>query len=355
MEVEISMKNSHRSLWLGIALSIAAAALLAATPRSEGADQVAAMDMAAMKSQYERPKSIPFPPENPYTPAKAHLGKMLFFDPRLSGSNALACASCHSPNFTWGDGLPLAVGHGHKVLGRRSPTILNAAFGSIFFWDGRAGSLEEQALGPIKSTGEMNMPLADLVDKIRAIPGYKPLFDAAFPPDGAINEENIAYAIATYERTVVSSPAPFDEWIAGDESAISDGAKNGFVLFNTKAKCAECHSGWNFTDDSFHDIGLPSEDPGRAQVLPDVEGMEHAFKTPNLRNIAGRGPYMHDGSLPDLAAVVEHYNTAGVDRPSRSDVIVPLGLTESEKEDLVEFMNTLSSEGDPVIAPRLPR
>jgi cytochrome c peroxidase len=201
----------------------------------------------------------------------------------------------------------------------------------------------------------MNMALENLMEKIRAIAGYKPLFDTAFPPDGAITEEHIAYAIATYERTVVSTPAPFDDWVAGDESAISEGAKNGFLLFNTKAKCAECHSGWNFTDDSFHDIGLASEDPGRAKVLPDVEGMEHAFKTPNLRNIAGRGPFMHDGSLADLAAVVEHYNTGGVDRPSRSEVIIPLGLTDSEKQDLVEFMETLSSEGEPVIAPRLPR
>ena len=142
-----------------------------------------------------------------------------------------------------------------KRLGRRSPTIINAAYGVIFMWDGRADSLEEQALGPIQADVEMAMPLEELLKRLKAINEYPPLFEAAFPGKG-ITAENIGKAIATYERTVISGRAPFDAWIDGDERAISDAAKRGFTLFNTKAECKECHSGWNFTDDSFHDIGL---------------------------------------------------------------------------------------------------
>jgi cytochrome c peroxidase len=310
--------------------------------------------IASLKEEYRRPAAIPFPKDNPYTATKVDLGKKLFFDTRLSAANVLSCASCHNPAYSWGDGQPRGVGHGMKQLGRRSPSIVNAAFGEIFMWDGRAASLEEQALGPIKTDVEMNLPIDQLMDRLKGISEYGPLFQAAFPREG-IAPGAIAKAIATFERTVVSGRAPFDAWINGDEKAISDSAKNGFALFNTKARCTACHSGWNFTDDSFHDIGLRDEDIGRGKFLPDIPKMQHAFKTPGLREVARRGPYMHDGSVPTLKTVVDLYGQGGVDRPSRSEDIRPLKLTDQEKTDLVSFLNTLTSEMAPTTIPVLPR
>jgi cytochrome c peroxidase len=314
----------------------------------------AAASIDQLRSAYGRPSTIPFPSDNPYTVAKVTLGKALYFDPRLSGANVLSCASCHSPSLGWGDGLPKGVGHGMKTLGRRSPSIINAAYGQIFMWDGRAASLEEQALGPIKADVEMNMPIDKLMERLTGIPGYAPMFEAAFPKEG-IKPESIAKAIATFERTVVSARAPFDAWIEGSDKAISEEAKRGFALFNAKADCARCHSGWNFTDDSFHDIGLASDDPGRGKFLPSIAKMQHAFKTPGLREITRRGPYMHDGSMATLEAVVDHYDKGGIERPSRSDLVKPLRLSQQEKKDLVAFMQTLTSDADPMTVPILPR
>jgi cytochrome c peroxidase len=308
----------------------------------------------ALKALYRRPLAIPFPKDNPYTPAKAALGKKLYFDTRLSVSRAQSCASCHSPSFGWGDGLAVGVGHGMKNLGRHSPTIVNAAWGDVFMWDGRLPTLEEQALGPIQSPGEMNMPLEQLMKRLDSIHEYKPLFAAVFPQDG-MSSTTLAKAIATYERTVVSERSPFDAWVDGDEKAISEEAKRGFVVFNGKGQCAACHEGWNFTNDGFQDIGLSSDDVGRGKYLPGVVKMEHAFKTPSLREISRRAPYMHDGSLATLEEVVEHYDRGGVNRPSRSDIMKPLGLTAQDKSDLVAFLNSLTSSLTPTAAPVLPR
>jgi cytochrome c peroxidase len=349
-----------------ICLAAAAAPAMAALAVTEGnavsvgtptTAQVAKEPVATiqkLKPQYRRATSIPFPQHNPYTAEKATLGKKLFFDSRLSAANLLSCASCHSPAYGWGDGQPKGVGHGMKQLARRSPTIVNLAFGQIFMWDGRASSLEEQALGPISTEAEMNLPIDRLIEKLQGVPEYMPLFRAAFPKEG-LTPASIAEAIATYERTVVSGPAPFDAWIEGDETAISDAAKRGFELFNHKAACATCHSGWNFTDDSFHDTGLADQDMGRSKIVPGVLKMEHAFKTPGLREIARRGPYMHDGSLPTLAAVMDHYNNGGIERPSRSDQIAPLGLSRQERDDLVAFLTTMTSDMAPTPFPVLPR
>ena len=337
---------------LTMGLGVVAAAVVG--PSSSVAVNKPVLTLDQMRAQYRRPATVPFPADNPYTSAKVALGKLLYFDTRLSGANVLSCASCHNPAYGWGDGLPKGVGHGMKTLGRRSPSIINAAFGPIFMWDGRAGSLEEQALGPIKTDVEMNLPIDQLMERLKGIPGYTPLFNAAFPNEG-IKPETVAKAIATYERTVVSARAPFDSWIDNNERAISDEAKRGFVLFNTKAGCAQCHGGWNLTDFSFHDIGLPDADIGRGKFLPAIEKMQHAFKTPGLREIARRGPYMHDGSIPTLEAVVEHYDQGGIDRPSRSELMRPLGLTAQEKKELVAFMQTLTSELEPTTVPVMPR
>jgi len=327
---------------------------LAAEPTTGAVPRYAPASLAELKAQYRRPETIPFPKDNPYTVEKAALGKKLYFDTRLSAANLLSCASCHSPAYGWGDGQPRGVGHNMKQLGRRSPTIVNLAFGEIFMWDGRAGSLEEQALGPIRADVEMNLPIDQLMAKLKAIPEYAPLFKAVFPKDG-MTPDNIAKAIATYERTVVSGRAPFDAWIEGNENAIPESAKRGFALFNGKGACQNCHSGWNFTDDSFHDIGLSDADIGRGKHLPNIVKMQQAFKTPGLREITRRGPYMHDGSVATLEAVIEHYNDGGINRPSRSELIKPLALSPQEKVDLVAFMKTLTSDMDPTTVPVLPR
>jgi cytochrome c peroxidase len=310
-------------------------------------------DRSAAKAGFQRPAQVPFPAHNPYTPERAELGKALFFDPRLSGSNAISCASCHNPAFSWGDALPKGIGHGSKPVGRRTPTILNTAFAELLFWDGRAESLEEQALGPISAPGEMNLPQDQLVEKIRSI-GYEKQFAAAYPGE-AISLQTIAKAIATFERTVISDTAPFDEWIAGRENAISESAKRGFDLFNTKAACVQCHSGWNFTDNGFHDIGIPGDDLGRGKHLPDITAVHYAFKTPTLRNVAHRGPYMHDGSEKRIEDVVLFYNQGGkARRPSLSPEMKPLALDQREIDDLCNFLRTLTSQDKPVVIPTLP-
>jgi cytochrome c peroxidase len=309
--------------------------------------------MEEYRKDFVRPVSIPFPPENPYSAEKVRLGEMLFFDPRLSGSNYISCASCHNPSMSWGDGLPRGIGHGMTILGRRTPTILNSAWTELLMWDGRKTSLEDQAMGPIAADVEMNQPVEKLVEKLSTIETYRVLFNIAYPGEG-ISLDTIAKAIATFERTVVSGVAPFDRWIAGDERAISESAKNGFYLFNTKANCATCHSGWNFTDGSFQDIGMKDADVGRIKIL-NMPRMNHAFKTPTLRDVARRGPYMHDGSVPDLVAVMEHYNRGGdVKRESLSEDVRPLNLTKSEIADVVEFMKTLTGDDQPIRLPILP-
>ncbi len=311
--------------------------------------------LAELVNKYQRPTSVPFPADNPYSKEKDLLGRTLFFDPRLSGSDFISCGTCHNPAFSWGDGNPRATGHGMKVLGRRTPTILNLAWVDRMFWDGRAGSLEEQALGPIEAAGEMNLPLDQLIAKLDGIREYRPLFERAFPGQG-ITKDGIAKAIATYERTIVSGQAPFDRWVAGDDGAISESAQRGFVVFNGKAKCATCHEGWSFTDGSFHDIGVRGADIGRGAHLTRLPLMQHAFKTPTLRNVDRRAPYMHDGSEPTLEATIDFYDRGGdVRRPSVANDVRPLALTAGEKADLLAFLRTLTSEDAPVVIPSMPR
>src|SRR3954447_117104 len=311
-------------------------------------------DAGALKAQYRRPTEIPFPATNPYTPEKAALGKALYFDPRLSGHQNMNCASCHNPSFGWEVPLKGAIGAQNTMLGRNAPTVLNLAWGKDhYFWDGRAKTLEEQALGPIQADVEMNMKIPDLVNRLNGIPEYRKWFDLAFPSEG-ISADTIARSIATFERTVVSGYAPFDAWIEGDESAISEAAKRGFALFTGKAKCAECHTGWNFTDNKFHDIGVATTDLGRGKLVPDDPKAKHAFKTPGLRDITQRAPFMHDGSGPDLQAVMVHYVSAGIDRPSRSALMRPVPLNPEEITQLIEFLKTLTGTKQVVSLPVLP-
>lgn len=336
-------------------MSAGFARLLLVATIALAADWTAAAEpnQAALKAQYVRPKHIDFPATNPYSPAKAELGKILFFDPRLSQKSALACVSCHNPSFGWEDGRARGIGHDMQLLGRSTPTVQNVAWGVEFFWDGRAPTLEQQSVGPIQNAKEMAMDLNTLSGKLKEIPGYRARFDEVFPGKG-ITPETIGMAIATFQRTVVSGPAPFDRWIEGEETAIGENAKHGFALFNGKANCAVCHSSWRLTDDSYHDIGLPSRDIGRAAIVPGVDALKHAFKTPGLRNTVRRHPYMHDGSIATLEAVVQHYNKGFVVRPSLSNEMKPLNLSDAEIKDLVAFLETLSSQDPPMATPLLP-
>jgi cytochrome c peroxidase len=337
--------------WIGAAAAACAViALLSA--HADGSSR-----REAWKADYHRPAEIPFPDDNPYSKAKDDLGRMLFFDPIMSGSGSHSCASCHNPALSWGDGLPRAIGESHKPLSLRAPTLLNIAWTRILGWDGKFRSLEKVAFqGPVTSPANMNRKEEDLVAALSAIPGYRRAFAAAFPDSPEPSRETIEAALATFERTIVSGPTPFDHWIEGDEAAIGDAAKRGFDLFNGKAGCAECHRGWNFTDGSFHDVGTATgNDIGRARLFPTSTKLRYAFKVPTLRDVARRAPYMHDGSEPTLEAVIDLYDRGGIDRPSRSELIKPLGLTARDKADLIAFLETLTQDPTPFAEPILPR
>ncbi|HEX2841580.1 cytochrome c peroxidase [Hyphomicrobium sp.] len=307
-----------------------------------------------IKDKYRRPDAIPYPKSNPYHPAKAELGKRLFFDPRLSSTRTVSCATCHNPAFDWSDGLARGIGVTGVPLPRRSPSVLNAAWLTALMWDGRAATLEQQATLPLTAEHEMGMPLDRAAERLREIEGYKALFATAYP-GGEIRVETMLGAIATFERTLVSQKAPFDRWIDGDEEAISDSAKRGFAVFNGAARCSKCHASWRFTDDSFHDIGLETDDIGRGQFAPpSVLIMQHAFKTPSLRDLRTSGPYMHNGSLPSLDKVIAHYEKGGKARPSLSPDMKSIKLTEQEREDLMAFLHTVQGAPLETPVPRLP-
>ncbi len=342
---EVSLKSVTLVLFLCGPLALA-------TAHADGPSGTT--DVRALLSDYQRPPTVPVSKANPSTPEKVSLGQMLFFDPRISGSGVISCATCHNPALGWSDALPKGLGHMGGRLGRHTPTIINVAYGEPYFWDGRAATLEDQAKGPLTSAAEMNMPAEAAVKRIQSIPGYVVAFERAFPGQ-SISLDTFAAAVASYERTVVSSSAPFDKWVAGETEAISAAAKRGFVLFNGKANCAVCHSGWRMTDDGFHDIGLLGTDRGRAAIAPGIVQLEHAFKTPTLRNINLRAPYMHDGSLPTLSAVIDHYDHGFEHRDSLDGQIHTLGLTSDEKADLLAFLDTLTSVDAPTVVPVLPQ
>jgi len=312
-----------------------------------------AQEIEQLKQAYRRPDRIPFPEEAPYSPQMATLGKMLFFDPRLSGQQNLSCASCHNPSFGFEVPVGGAIGANGKPQARKAPTVLNAAWISTMFWDGRAPNLELQAIGPIIGEGAMGGNFSHIVVRLGNVPEYKAWFDRVFP-GGGVTQDNILTAIATYERTIVAEPAPFDRWVEGDESAITPEAKRGFALFNGKAGCAACHTGWNFSDNKFHDLGIATKDIGRGAFDPDNPLARHAFKTPGLRNLTYRGPFGHAGQFPDLEAVVAFYETGGLPRPSKSPLMRPLNFGLEERTDLLAFLRSLTAEQTRTALPNLP-
>lgn len=301
---------------------------------------------------------VEHPKDNPPTPEKIELGKQLFFDKRLSADNSISCASCHDPNKGWSNGEQFATGVAGKIGGRSSPSIINAAYNRFQFWDGREPSLEAQALGPIQNPIEMKMKLGDVVTRLNKIDGYRKQFQAVFKKDAT--SEGIAKAIASYERTILSGDAPYDRFQAGDKSALTAAAQRGMKLFFGKAHCSACHTGPNFTDGGFHNVGVSIKakepDLGRTVVSNLVED-RGSFKTPTLREIARNAPYMHDGSIKTLEEVIEHYNKGGVENDQLDEEIYPLRLTKTEVADLATFLKEgLSSKSYPLHKPpKLPK
>jgi cytochrome c peroxidase len=287
------------------------------------------------------------PDNNPLTPEKIALGKLLYFDPRLSKDKTISCATCHNPYHGFADPAPTSKGVGFKLGGRNSPTVINRLFSKEQFWDGRAGDLEEQAHGPLTNPVEMAMPSHNtVVNQVKAVKGYAPLFEKAFG-SREITMPRIAQAIASYERTVVSGNSPFDRYTAGDKDALSAAAVRGMELFNGAANCKVCHAGFNFSDESYHNLGVgmdkPKPDLGRA-VISKADSEKGAFKTPTLRNVVETAPYMHDGSEATLKGVVEFYNRGGIKNPWLSKEIKPLNLTPQQVDDLVAFLMALTGE-----------
>ena len=306
---------------------------------------------AAMKQEYRRP-----PPRPIDNQALVDLGRDLFFAPQLSASGKTACASCHFRELGWGVLEPRSRNDSGKLTSRKSQPLigLGHAGNAPVGWDGRSATLEAQAKSSIE-TGSMSMretpapvKVEVIEERIRSDAVYAARFNAALPGT-SINIDSIATAIAAFERTLEPGVAPFDRWIDGDEQAISDAAKRGFVLFNGKTNCFACHSGWRFTDDKFHDIGTTTSDPGRGRVVKDDELMQFAFKTPTLRSVALRPPYMHNASQATLHDVMKHYEKGGIDRPSRSPLMMPIELTDQERQDLIAFMETLTEAANPVL------
>ena len=300
------------------------------------------------------PEDVPAPKDNPTTAAKVELGKMLFFDPRLSGDNKMSCATCHIPNKAFGDGLAVSPGAGGKLLERNTPTCLNVGFFESYFWDGRAGGLEEQALGPIQSPVEMNQDLDELEAELGAISGYVAEFNKAFSTKP--NRQGIAKALAAFQRTLVTGPSPFDRFLKGEEDALSEEAQAGLKLFRGEAGCINCHHGPLLSDDKFYRLGVSHKDEGRAKVTGKKED-RFRFRTPTLRNIAETGPYMHDGSQKTLEDVVTYYYRGIPD--SGPDGLPPdtpalMGRSFSEISHLVEFLESLSGKIHEITPPELP-
>ncbi len=316
-------------------------------------NSVAQADEAASLSLPRGLAPLKIPADNPQTPAKVELGKQLYFEPRLSRDNTVSCASCHDPAKGWSNGEAFATGVRGQKGGRSAPSVLNSAYYPLQFWDGRAVGLEGQALGPIQNPIEMDLTLDEAVKRLNDIPGYKQQFQAVFGTSAT--PDAIAKAIAAFERTVLSGDAPFDRFVAGDKSALSEAAQRGYKVFFNRAHCSACHVGPNLSDNGFHNLGVgindKEPDVGRLTVSKQL-GDRGAFKTPTLREIARSAPYMHDGRLKTLEDVVEYYSRGGTPNPQLDEEIYPLNLTAAEKSDLVVFLKEgFASAKYPLIAP----
>lgn len=331
------------------------------------------------------PVASVIPAYNPMTKGKVELGKQLYFDQRISKNSTISCASCHDPVKGWTDNRKTSVGIGEQKGGRNAPTVLNTIYGRTMFWDGRAPSLEAQAQGPIQNKIEMgDQSYQEIIERLRGISGYRDQFMKVFGTD--VTLDGMAKAIAAFERTALTGNSPYDKYTTGDPDEpstftyLSESQKRGMVLFGLrlkeedplkvdagllkKANCTACHSGANFTDEMFHNIGVGYDekaakfaDIGRWEISPigaKSPAEKGAFKTPTIRDITRTFPYMHDGSEKTLQEVVEYYNKGGNKNPTLDPDMKPLNLTDQEKADVVEFMKALTGETVNVVLPTLP-
>jgi len=317
----------------------------------------AATPVTAEEYEIHFPKGVDgsvlqIPDDNPMSAAKVELGKQLYFDKRLSADGTVSCATCHDPTKGWTDQLPVSTGVGGKHGTRSAPTVLSSAFNYMQFWDGRAASLEEQALGPIENPVEMADKLDRIVPWINTVPGYRTQFEAVF--GGPATADRLAKAIAAFERTIYSGNSAYDRYTQDkDENALTPAAKRGLALFEGKARCTQCHVGFDLSDRIFHNLGVgmdkPEPDLGR-YVVTKQDKDKGAFKTPILRDLLKTAPYMHDGSVATLEEVIELYDIGGEANPWLDPKMKPLALSDAEKADLLAFLKSL--EGDtPIVAP----
>lgn len=308
-----------------------------------------ACDKPNIPTEYVLDLPANFPPpaipvDNPMTEEKFNLGKKLFFDPQLSADGTVSCASCHFQAFGFSDTTALSEGVEGRLGRRNAMPIINLAYASKLFWDGGVNSLEDQALHPIIDELEMDADPAEILTYLLEDGEYLDLFDLAYNARPTI--AGVVDAIATYERALISSNSPYDQYVLGNENAISPAAKRGLELFNSEsAECFHCHTGYNFTDNSFQNNGLYEmyADEGRAEIT-GRESDAGKFKTPTLRNIAKTAPYMHDGSLATLEAVLDHYASQGKNHPNRSIFLFNISLSEQDKQDIIAFLESLTDE-----------
>lgn len=300
---------------------------------------------------------LPVPKDNPMTVEKVALGKMLYFDKRLSSDGTISCATCHDPKMAWAEHEPTSTGINKQVGGRNSPTVINAAYATSQFWDGRAASLEEQALGPVENPIEMGHKMEAVVEAFAKIPAYQEQFKKVFGRD--INKEDFARAIAAFERTVLSGNSPYDKFKAGEENALSEAQKRGMETFED-AGCSVCHTPPLFSNYRFYNAGVGADkekpDPGRKEVTGRDSDMG-SFRVPALREAANTGPYFHDGSAKTLEEAVALMAAGGKDNPNLSSMMKAVReaeLTAEDQKDLVEFLKALSGEFPVVEPPQLP-
>ncbi|MEE9607824.1 MAG: cytochrome c peroxidase [Myxococcota bacterium] len=294
-----------------------------------------------------------FPPARgePPTAERVELGRLLFFDPVLSGDGTLSCGHCHRPDRAFSDGRPTARGSGGAPLARNTPSLYNVAFKHRLFWDRRAGSLEEQVRGPLFSADEMGAEPGALLARLRAIPAYRERFARAFPPAGdeAVSVENLARAIAAFERTLVSDDSRYDRYARGQRDALTPAERRGLTLFRSvHTRCFECHRLPTFEAPLAMGVGVPSVDDG-VGALSGVEAQRGQFGVPTLRNVALTAPYMHDGSLATLEDVVAFYRKGGgralgVDAARVHEHVRPFAISDREASDLVAFLGALTDE-----------
>lgn len=331
---------------LHVALSLAAALLLAGPAR---ADDLLATARARFQPVPLKPPELP---GNPATPAKLELGRMLYFDPRVSASRPASCNSCHNVGQAGADGTDTAIGHSWQQGGRNTPTAFNAVFNTARFWDGRAQDLDDQADGPAFNPIEMALPKGELSGQLAAIPGYQAAFGAAFPGEPApVTLANAWKAIAVFQATLITPNAPFDRYLRGDASALNAAQKDGLQLFISKG-CAECHSGINLGGNQYAPFGilerpgadlLPRTDKGRFMVT-DTVGDEYVFKVPQLRNVALTAPYFHSGRAWDLAQAVGVMAASQIGAP----------VNDGETGRITAFLESLTGEQPRVTYPILP-